>query len=396
MKKYRFDLWGLAIVVCILLLVMARNPNWYHHAQVDIWVMWERVEYWISHQGSWLGLQGNEILPATLLTALLPVLSIPAGWESYATYLAVILIVNLGVLIGHGLLVRQKKQYWITLLLFGPLLLFRYDAWVTLAVLIALVNFEHKHYGLSGWWLGISVGMKVFPIIFLPYLLMLLIKERKWRKLVEMLFGALLGLGVPVMIYMLMGGSWEQISGSLAFHNQKLISIESIPGNLIIGWSLLMHAEPPAMIPGNGIWAVAGPAQLLNRFWLIPIACYYWLVYKRTVKGEAFSWFVPLLLTVIFLVFAKNLNPQYLWWFVTLMAMTKIDSIVWKWVGLAAITNQLVFPVYYSVLVDNFFGNNTDYWIFYLLTIRNVSIVVVAITLLTIWLKGAEYVDQNK
>lgn len=372
-------------LVLLALLLMSRSPIWNQHAQVDVWVMWERVGYWVTHQGSWLGMEGNEILPTTLLLMIMPVWVIPSGWETYANYLPIIISINAIILGLHGLIAREQKNYWIILLLFGPLLLFRYDAWVTLTVLWGLINFEKKQFGWSGWWLGIATGMKVFPLLLLPYLGLLLIKEKNWGKIGRLGGGFICAILVPVIIFLLMGGSGRQIENSLAFHSQKLISIESLPGSIITGWNIITNNHPPAMIPGNGIWAVPGPADLFNKIWIIPLFIYYLFVIRDIRKGQKYNWLVPLCLMLIFLTFSKNLNPQYVWWFVTLLAMTKLPSTIWRWSAILVVANQLVFPVYYTQLTDNFFLHNQSYWIFYVLLIRNVCVGIVTYLSLHYW-----------
>lgn len=42
-----------------------------------------------------------------------------------------------------------------------------------------------------------------------------------------------------------------------------------------------------------------------------------------------------------------------------------------------ALLNQLVYPVFYTTLIDNFYRNNTDYWIYYLLLLRNLGIILI-------------------
>lgn len=372
-------------LVLLVLLLMARNSIWNQHAQVDVWVMWERVKYWVAHFGSWKGMEGNEILPTTLLMMLIPMWVIPSGWGSYTSYLPLIIGLNLIVLWWHGIIVKQQKKFWIIVLLFGPLLLFRYDAWVTLTVLLGLISYVNGRYEWSGWWLGIATGMKVFPLLLLPYLGLLLVKEKNWGKIGKFGGGFVCAILVPVIIFLLMGGNGRQIENSLAFHSQKLISIESLPGSIITGWNIITKNHPPAMIPGNGIWAVPGPAEVFNKIWVIPLFIYYLFVIKDIKNGQKYNWLVPLCIMLIFLTFSKNLNPQYIWWFVTLLAMTKISSAIWKWSAILVVANQLVFPVFYTQLTDNFFLHNQSYWIFYVLLVRNVCVGIVTYLSLHYW-----------
>ncbi len=368
----------LVVVALGALMWQARQDTWNYHMQVDVWVFWERVEYWLGHNHSFAGLTGNEILPSTLIYVFTPLALIPDGWADYNNYLPVMILVNLVVIGLHSILVKKKNMLFVSLLFLGPILLFRFDATVTLLILLACNAFVKEKYEISGVWLGLATGMKVFPVIFLPYMVMVLVRQKKLEKLLRLLvyFGEALLL--PVALFMLLGGSLGQIGESLAFHGQKLISIESVPGSMITGWSLLVRGWPPSMIPGNGIWAVEGPAEFFNRFWMLPIGWLYYTVWRTKSLSVKFDWRVPVNLVLIFLVFSKNLNPQYVWWYMALLPMIEADRVVWALTLGVALLNQLVYPVFYTTLIDNFYQHNEQHWIYYLLVLRNMGLVAVA------------------
>ncbi len=367
----------LTIVTLGLMLWQARIPLWNQHLQVDIWVWWQRIEYWFEGR-TFSGLTGNEILPLTLLYIFVPVFFIPWGWLSYANYLPAALLVNLAVIGAHVYLVKTnapKNLPWflLGLIALGPILLFRFDALVTLTVLLSLLAFAKEKFARAGFWLGLATGLKVFPIIILPYLALALWRKRQWKQILTLGIYFLEALILPVLVFFILGGNLEQIGGALGFHSLKLISIESLPGSLITGWSLLTKGVPPALLAGYGIWAVPGPAALFNRLWLVPLGLVYYLIYQRGVK--AFGWNVPLALILTFLVFSKNLNPQYLWWFMALLPFARAGRLVWTLTLAVAFLNQLVYPLFYTTLIENFYQKNQSYWIYYLLLLRNLGIV---------------------
>lgn len=356
----------LTIVTLLILFWQARLPLYNQHLQVDIWVWWERLDYFRQHL-SFAGLSGNEILPATLLYLFVPAALIPVGWLSYANYLPAALVINLIVIGLHLKLIKRPALFLVSLLCLGPILLFRFDALVTLLILLSFTDFIKKRFPQSGFWLGLATGMKVFPIIFLPYLLWL----ARRRALFLIYFTE--ALIVPVLVFFILGGNWEQVVEALTFHNLKLISIESLPGSLITGWSLLTTGQPPQLIAGYGIWAVPGPAAIFNRLWLVPVGLIYYLVWHR--RPKFFSWKIPLVLILVFLVFSKNLNPQYLWWFMALMPLVSVSRRMWFLAFAVALLNQLVYPLFYTTLIESFYQQNRSYWIYYLLLLRNLGIV---------------------
>jgi hypothetical protein len=368
--------------IFFLMWQMARWPIWNNHLQVDIWVWWERVNFWLEH-GTFAGLGGNEILPLTLLYLFVPLWLIPVGWPSYSNYLPAALTLNLLVLIAHAVLVKNyaaKNWPWfsLSLLCLGPILLFRFDALVTLAILAAFISYTKKNFSLSGFCLGLATSLKLFPVIFLPYLVLILFRQKKIRSLVLSIIYFVEALIVPFLAFSLLGGNWQQVAEALNFHNLKLISIESLPGSIITGWSLITQGQPPALLAGYGIWAVAGPAELFNRLWVLPVAGLYFWLWRQKTDMVKFSWVFPFNLMLVFLVFAKNLNPQYVWWFMFLAPFVSLTKVMWLLILLIAFTNQLVYPVFYTQLIEDFYQHNQAYWVYYLLLLRNVAIVALA------------------
>ncbi|MDZ4228799.1 MAG: glycosyltransferase 87 family protein, partial [Patescibacteria group bacterium] len=258
----------------------------------------------------------------------------------------------------------------------GPILLFRFDALVTLTLLFSLLAFIKRKFAWSGFCLGLATGMKVFPVIVLPYLLMILIKQKQLKSLLLLLIYFGEALLLPVLIFFLLGGNWQQIIGALNFHNLKLISIESLPGSFITGWSLITTGQPPPLLAGYGIWAIPGPAALFNRLWVVPIGLVYYFIWNQ--RSKYFNWSVPLALMLVFLVFSKNLNPQYIWWFMALLPFVKAGRAIWVLTLAVTLLNQLVYPIFYTTLIEEFYQKNSSYWIYYLLLLRNLGIAALA------------------
>lgn len=365
-----------SIIVLALILWQARQPLWNGHLQVDIWVWWERINYWLTYS-SFSGLKGNEILPATLAYFFTPLLLIPVGWASYGNYLPATLTLNLLIVATHIYLVYRQMPAGLAWLLggilaIGPILLFRFDPLVTLLAVGGVLLWQQKRWAISGFMLGWATAMKVFPVIFIPYLGFLMWQKRQWRPISRFGIYFVEGLIVPIIIFFLLGGNWEQVVEALSFHEKKLISIESLPGTIITGWNLIVSGMPPQPIPGYGIWAVAGEAQWFNRLWWLPVALIYYFIVK--LKSVAFSWQVPLCLMLAFLFVNKNLNPQYLWWYMAILPFTRPSRLIGGLTLIVAGLNQLVYPIFYTTLIEDFYQNNQSYWVYYLLVLRNLGI----------------------
>jgi hypothetical protein len=368
----------LSLFTGLLLWWQAQQPMWNDHMQVDVWISWQRIEYWFTHSNSFVGLVGNEILPATLLYVFAPVwLSINSALN-YSIYLPLAMIINFAVVGAHWFYIKDKTVFLTSLIFLGPILLFRFEPMVTLLLLLSFDAFAKEKFKLSGLWLGLATAMKVFPVILLPYLCLLMLKKHQVKLLLGFLIFFVEALLGSVLLFLLMGGNLHQLSLALSFHSQKLISIESIPGSLITGWSLLIKGVPPELIPGNGIWAVPGPANLFNKLWMIPVLIFYFALLKIPTLLKSFSVKIPYVLFLVFLVFSKNLNPQYVWWFMCMLPLVKPSRLVWVITLIVALLNQLVFPIYYTIFVENFYRMHLDHWIYYILLLRNVGIVTIA------------------
>lgn len=371
-------LFLLCIFTVVLLWWQGQQPAWNRHMQVDVWISWQRISYWFTSNYSFVGLTGNEILPATLLYVFAPVLLFASSALNYTIYLPLAMIINFVVVAIHGYFLNDKTVFLTTLIFLGPILLFRFEPMVTLFMLLSFTSFIKGEYKLSGFWIGLATAMKVFPIIFLPYMSLILLKDKKLKPLLGMWLFFAEALLASVIAFLLMRGSIPQILSALAFHSRKLISIESIPGSIITGWSILTKGVPPTLIPGNGIWSVPGPAILFNKLWIIPVIICYFFVWKSKTLLKKFDYKVPYVLILIFLVFSKNLNPQYLWWFLVMLPMIKPSRTVWALSLMTALLNQIVFPLYYTTFVETFFRAHQQYWIYYVLLIRNIGVMIIA------------------
>ena len=145
----------------------------------------------------------------------------------------------------------------------------------------------------------------------------------------------------------------------------------------------LNYRSSPGLISGYGIWAIPGPVALFNRLWVLPVAVIYLSLWQQQLF-KRFDWGVIFSLMLVFS-FSKNLNPQYAWWFLSLLPFVKTSRLVWLLAFGIAILNQLVYPVYYTWLLEEFYQQNRSYWVYYLLLLRNLLIIALAYLSLKTW-----------
>ncbi|MFH0942764.1 MAG: hypothetical protein V1810_01180 [Candidatus Beckwithbacteria bacterium] len=355
------------------------------------------MEYFFKHN-SFTGLDGNEILPTTLIYIFIPRLL--AGWKnlSYISYLSAATLVNLLVIFLTLVVVKKKSsslQSWLFLILvlaIGPILLFRFDTIVALFVLLSLYLFSKKRIISSAIFLSLATSMKIYPIILLPYLGLILMYQKSFKRILIYLFYFLLFMALPIIIFFLLGGNLKQILSAMEFHGLKYVSIESLPGSLLTASSLIFNHRPPDLLGGYGIWGITTPLiktlglKVFNYFWVLPVSFFYLFIIKNRKYLAKLYPSVCFSLVLFFLVFSKNLHPQYIWWFLSIFPFIKITAFnrykyLFMFILLVFISifNQLVYPLFYTQFIDDFFQHNRYYEVFYALLIRNFLIVCLLI-----------------
>jgi len=385
------------ILVLFVLYRQAFNPLWRGHLEIDVWVWYQRMEYFFKNH-SFFGLENNEFLPAALIYFFLARLL--AGWNNlnYSSYLSATLIINLFVILVAAILVKKNSssfQTWIFLLLvlfFGPILLFRFDTLVALLVGLSIYLFQRQKLAQAGFCLGWATAMKIYPIILLPYFLLVLTRQFHRRRIFIFLAYFLLALLTPVIIFFLLGGNLRQILTALEFHALKYVSIESLPGSLFTATSIIFKHRPPALLGGYGIWGITTPfiksigLSFFNYLWLYPVGIFYLYLFKNKNLLKQLNVSVLFLLVLLFLVFSKNLHSQYIWWFLSLFPFIKFRSAnKLKYLFMIillifiSIFNQLVYPLFYTQFIEDFYQHNFHYEVFYALLLRNLLIVALLI-----------------
>ena len=363
-------------------------PIWNAHLQVDVWVWYERLTSFFKHN-SFIGLKDNELLPATLLY-LFPAVLV-SGWSTapYWLYLKATLWVNLLILIGHFIGCRGQNQlvkaglFALLILAYGPIALFRFDGLATLLVILGLIFWQKQKFSFSGFALGWATGIKIYPVIFLPYLFLL--KRRRLASLKRFILFYLVALLLPVLIFFALGGRWEQVTEALAFHKNKYVSIESLPASILTTLSLLKFHQPMPLLAGYGVWGIDLSfitdlkLQFFNLIWLLPVGIFYLYLFFKKKFFNQLNVEVIFCLTLIFLVFSKNLNPQYVWWFLSLFPLLEFNPLAFVLLLFICIFNQLVYPLFYTQFLEDFYRYNQLYAVFYALLLRNWLIVALLI-----------------
>jgi hypothetical protein len=327
------------------------------------------------------------------------------GWLSlnpvyFEVYLTTLIFINVALIIGcFGFFERFGHRYSTlifigVLLATGPIIFYRFELLVGLLTLFAWLLFKKNHYLWSALLLGVSIAIKLYPVILLPLLMLELIRKRKYVFSLVTAIIAGLGAAIPVGAFFLMGGSVEGSLVSLSIHKLKPVNPEGFWGSVIMLWQKIIGVP----IQASGAYAIHGfiphvpflTSDALNWVWVftsgllgLAIMLLFW---RRGYKNPAL-FFVSLL---AFVLFSKVLNPQYLWWFVIfypLIPFSFYRNKVLAWLSLvimlsALFITQFVYPIHYTDFLLWFSNQATDPTIFVISVARNVLFMLLLIIFL--------------
>ena len=387
----------LTYLVFLILYNQALNHLWRGHLEVDTWNYYLKIAD-ILKQHSFFTKIGNEIFPATTIFLLIPGFFVSHAPFNYSAYLSVFFILILLTLAYHIFLaakyasVNHALMFSLLMLFFGPILLFRFDVLAALLVVLSLLSFQQKKFLLSALFLGLVTSIKVYPVIFLPYLLLILLNKRRFKLTASYLAGFSFALILPIFIFLSAGGTIAQITEGLNFHSLKYVSIESLPGSLITLSSVLTQGYPSQLIGGWGVWGITSPLikhlglNFFNEFWVLPVAVFYLILLTKKSLLAKFNFNVIFSLMLLFLVFSKNLHAQYVWWFLSLFPFLPVKQksrfkylLMFLLLIFICLFNQLVYPLFYTKFITDFYQYNQAYAVFYCLLLRNLLIVILTV-----------------
>ncbi|MFH0770583.1 MAG: hypothetical protein V1926_04355 [Candidatus Peregrinibacteria bacterium] len=386
--------WILLCATILLLILQAWSPLWRGHLQPDVGTFFDRATFFQTH-GTWQGMSYNEYQPGALwFFALLGWLSLARG--SFDAFLSTVVFANVALIIGHFFFFRHYGSrvapiiFTLLVLSMGPILLFRFELFVSLILLMVWRLFQRGDDRAAAAVLGFATSVKVYPVILLPLLVAESLRLRLFKKatMTVLFFG--LGLMLPVAFMIAFGGSLSEIIQGVRVHNLKPISLDGVWGTIIT------IAQAVARIPfqktfGSGIHGLASnlpllPSSVLNFIWMVPtgltILFIFWQKRSRGYTDPGLAYLV--LLTFLF--FSKVLNPQYLWWFVVFLPWIPSPwhgpKSRWVVVVLAMLSlalTQIYYPMHYTQFLAWFDGTYPSPLLFIIVVLRNILLLVLLI-----------------
>lgn len=356
-----------------LLWVLANDSRWQSHIVVDPVVYWQRATSFFAHDGSWSQLGMNEYQPGALW------FFAAVGWMAgapgeFAPFLQMLFYVNLALLAAHVALARwagPPAAPWLMLLfalLAGPLLLCRFELWVSLLVLVAWVCWVRGFFGAAAFLLGAATATKIYPVLLVPFLVAAAWSCGAWRAAGRILVAWAAGGFLVLGTLGLWGSNWREVRAALDFHFDKPFGIEGLLGSGIpfLQWLL---GIPLRMAPRNGIYGFesdlgSAATFALEWLWLAPAAGIFLLLWRC---GRGGIWSEPGVIFVLFgwyVTLGKLMAPQYTWWALPFLALTPAAwfgpwrrMVVVLLLAGSLILGQTVYPLNYSEFLQCFNGD---------------------------------------
>lgn len=389
------NLLFLTVIVFTIIFLQATIPLWRNHLIVDVWIYFERARHFFTYR-TLANMVGNEHLPGALFYFFIPSLVFFID-KSLDFYIWCFFLLGFIFLSAHIFIYKKIAGFvgvlvfLLTLLLTGPILLFRYELAASLFVLLSIYFFQKKKISWSLLFLGVAVTIKIYPLLILPYYLIIFVKNKQYQKLLNSLCYFLLGVGLITGSYFLIGGSLQELSGSFQFHALKPLGLESPITSVLLLFFKNYYQQLPRLVGAYGVWGINIdwlPIDLnfFNFLPLIVVFLFYLLLYLTKSLGRKFKAPVVFLIFLVFLVFSKNLNPQYLFWAFSLVPILGIKKrkkekgnflLILITVLVIVLLTQYIYPILYTDLIKSFSQNNKVFTpVVCLLFLRNFLLLV--------------------
>jgi hypothetical protein len=263
------------------------------------------------------------------------------------------------LLFGFGLRFLNGARSLLPLLLYCATVPFmryfflqRYDVFPALICLAAVWLFCSRRFALSGLAIAAGVGVKLYPVTFVPVLFVLAVRQGGGRRFLIGLMAGLLPL-VPLSFIV----PWWRFA---EFHAARGLQVESLYASLL--WLGQLLGLTPATWEYTQKWyEVLGPPATAVLPWaraifvlavIFSTAFSVWMVARNQEPSPAQLARCLLVPLLGFVAFNQVLSPQYLIWLLPLAALSSFDGK--NWPALAIVGATMLTPIIFPSLTRNY------------------------------------------
>lgn len=401
-------LLGILVLTLVLIfnLYLAHKPQFYTHLQTDIVTYYYRSSHFHEF-GSYFALERNEYQPGalTLFAFLSQFLRISSDFFFFKN-----LVFAVNIAFSFLLLFLYKKirgwnsifMFSLILLFTGPIFLFRFDLYVMVFIIASYYFWLKKREGLSLLFLGWAALTKIFPIIFLPYYLILSYKKGGFLASFKTAFKYFSFTLVSLLIFMwIFKFDLQALVSSWDFLAHVPVNTESVWGNLLSLYSVVFRGR---MARGLGDWGTFGiaPSDTIGPLWFytlvsfLVVSVFYLLVFIRG-KIQKFDIKIPLTVILTYIVFSRVIHHQYTLWYMLLLPLINSRSFQnnrrWRIILILTCISSLLFiyiyPLHFSEVVSGVYYSGTSMYLFFINLLRNMLLII-------LWLMVVTEVFKNK
>jgi hypothetical protein len=379
------DLFWIALIfstaaLVLLLWTRASDPRWFGHLQIDPVVFQTRAVSFLEHS-SWAQAGTNEYQPGALwfFVATACGLDDPRQFDDFRFAL---LTANAILLCLHILLAAvfgEKHTPWVMMILAaatGPILLYRFELLVSLLVLTGWLFWRRGHLNSCGFFMGLAMATKIYPILLAPLLLFGAWMSGKIRKGISSMFAWALGLFGMTFSLLIFGAQSQELMSAIKFHINKPLGIDGSLGSLVPILQNILDI-PLRMAPRNGIHGfdsdLGGLATTAITWIWFPIALGVIGLILRNQRGSGYPNAGDL-----FVGLGKLMAPQYTWWALSMLPFAPADWLSRKkWITMLALLisslliGQIVYPLNYSEFIKSFSSNPLENQLFWINSAKN-------------------------
>jgi hypothetical protein len=279
-------------------------------------------------------------------------------------------------------------------LLIGQVLSERFDVWPAALTAAALAASVREHHRLGGVMLGLGAAAKIYPVLLLPVLVIVVIRQRGLREAI-LVAGAAVGAAFAVFLPFVIAsfsGTWESVRVQFAGGLQ----IESLASSVLVmtghvaeklsGLGLPSLSHYTTHGAGHGLIRIdlAGPGVVATKtimnVLLAVVLCLLWVSLARSKRDPREDLLRYATATVaIVLVLGAVLSPQYVVWLVPLVSLVggrRGAAAILSFVLAAALTNVWIPDKYFEYQGGLAAGPTS------LLLARNLALLATALVLL--------------